>query len=951
MATFQMPTEGQVREALRRIPTSQLRRAFFEGLKNPLWVEPLAKEGVFNNPPEPEVTDDGLIRDVYWPEINYLVRVAPDEPKAVVDVLLKLRKSTNAWVRRGVFTIGATVPADQTARLKPLIRSWKSSDFGWRTDPRELVDFAVNLLRGGQYEVGKWFASLIFKPSAAQDRRKPSLVLEDYWYEEGLPKVAAVLGDDGVNVVLPWLVAYERHIGHLTKDSDMTYFSRESIRSRGDSHDTVERVLIDSVRDLAIKSTLVDAPSTVQILLATKMLLARKIALFALAEVIKQTGDDPARTDLHASVARELLFSEASIEDACRIEYAELARAVAEISPAALDPLTQYIELGPRVDGDRLRQWLRGEDDDDGAVDERVQEYTDRWKHRWLSSIGTRALPASLQAILAELDSRYGVIDAPLEPAKRVTTWTGPNSPLSQDDMAAMSPTELVSHLESWHDAGDGWGPEPSHEGQGRELTALLTTNPMAVTGIDNLIQRLRPTYLRAIVRGWEAGLKADLALDWQLVADVIAGVLGHSDESSFPAEGGQWDDDANFRAAKQAAVGLLEEIVKTRSSPTIPAGVMSRYADMVITLSADATAWDEYISYEGEGDMDPLTLSLNWQWPIRVRALTHLMSHGSETTWYAAARMALDVELSRQDARGASSAVVGEGLGRLLNVDPEWLEPKISKLFGSELGLSVEQQIALTAAMSIHRYHSKLYDLLAPSMVAAIRSKEPIVAGWRTQSDPLQRIGEWVIEALIYGHKTLDDPVAQEFFTTATPKIRGDAIGHIAWAFMHAQIVEDPIRDWFAELWDARVAHVRAHPEDKEELDGFSWFVKSGKFEAEWWLPRLKEAAELDPGLSTERYMIGKELAAAADADPRAAFDSLRLLLARRDEAGMVSFDLTRHAVPMVIARAIASGDDGLRQEAVDYMNQLGEQGNLSLEAEVNQVLDGRITQSDVED
>src|SRR3954463_11780361 len=116
MANYQAPTEEQVREVLRRIPTLQLRRAFFENLKNPLWVEPLAREKVFRDPPEPEVTDEGLIRDIYWPEMDYLVRVAPDVPRAVVDVLLSLNKSNNAWVRRGVFTIGAVIPAAEAAR-------------------------------------------------------------------------------------------------------------------------------------------------------------------------------------------------------------------------------------------------------------------------------------------------------------------------------------------------------------------------------------------------------------------------------------------------------------------------------------------------------------------------------------------------------------------------------------------------------------------------------------------------------------------------------------------------------------------------------------------------------------------------------------------------------------------------------------------------------------------
>jgi hypothetical protein len=235
--------------------------------------------------------------------------------------------------------------------------------------------------------------------------------------------------------------------------------------------------------------------------------------------------------------------------------------------------------------------------------------------------------------------------------------------------------------------------------------------------------------------------------------------------------------------------------------------------------------------------------------------------------------------------------------------------------------------------------------------MVAAIQSTEPLVAGWQGQSDPLQRIGEWVVSAIIFGHKTLEDPVAEAFFAAAEPKVRGAAMGRTAWSFMHAQSVDDRIRDRFADLWDLRVEHVRAHPEDKQELNEFHWFVRSDKFEASWWLPRLKEAAALDPELAGERFMIGKQIANAADVDPRGALEAIKVLLTNPGEAGIPAWDLTRNAVPMVIARAISSADEQLVQDAVRFMNELGENGNTGLEKEVQEVLNGQITQDDVGD
>ncbi|MBM0226120.1 hypothetical protein [Micromonospora sp. ATA51] len=181
MSSYKTPSKADVQAVLLKIPTFQLRRVFYEGLKNPRWVRPLFEAGAFTNPPEPENTDDGYIRDVYWPEISYLTRVASEASTDVVDVLLSLANSNNAWVRRAAFEIGSKIPAAEGARLKPLLQAWTTTPggFGWRTDPRELVSFAITLLEGGEIKTGRWLANNLFapKPSVSDDpfRRKQFL--------------------------------------------------------------------------------------------------------------------------------------------------------------------------------------------------------------------------------------------------------------------------------------------------------------------------------------------------------------------------------------------------------------------------------------------------------------------------------------------------------------------------------------------------------------------------------------------------------------------------------------------------------------------------------------------------------------------------------------------------------------------------------------------------------
>ena len=918
-------------------------------------VKPLSKAGAFSSPPDPEATDDGYVRDVYWPELSYLSRMAPIVPADVVDVLLTLKESRNAWVRRAVFEIGSKIPAGEGQRLRPLLEAWKTTGFGWRTDPRELVSFAVTLLEGGEMKTGRWLTNLLFEPRAPRTDgafKKPHVELEDFWYQEELPRVLPALGGDALKAVTGWLAKYAKFAGHSGQERDFSGMIRPSIRNRGDRHADPEHALIDAVRDLAVPAMLSDPDATVEILLRPSVQLLRKIALFAVGEAIRQcveAGDDATYL---SGVAERLLGDTASDDAYLRVEYAELAQAVAKVDPEALNVINGFIAAAYEEDLRWMRERLTEGDAAGDESEAEIAERADRYRHHWLSAIGAEALPAQLRDSLSALDDRFGVFEDALAPLGEVTGWTGPNPYLSQDQMAGMTPQELVAQLASWHDTGNGWGPEPSHEGQGRELSALLTTNPLALSGVHDPVLRLRPTYLRAIIQGWEAALKADMELDWMQVANLIRDVLEHANESSFPVEGGDFDDDRDFRGARSAAVGLLDELVKVRNGSTIPTESVRQFAELLIEQADDYEAWAEYDSYEpGEGTWDPLTMSINWQWPERLRGLFHLALREEDAPWKRDALSVLELELDRPDRHGAGRAVLGENLARMYNHSPTWLSSHSEEFFGSAEGVTVPQQIALTTAMAVNYYHRDLYDLLAPSMLAAIEVGDALVSGWRTDSDPLQRIGEWTIDAIVLGHKTIDDPVANSFFTATPATVRGEAIGKIAWSFFHAESVDGPIRERFARFLDDRIAHVSAHRDDGAELSGLYWIAKGGTFPAEWWLPRLRQALELEPSISRERYMIGTELAKASGVDPRNALAVLKMLLAGQADGGMVSFDLSRNAMPMVIANALRSGNHELEQEADRYMNELGAAGNLGLEAEVRAILEGTVTVEDLDD
>lgn len=943
MAEYQAPTEGQVRAALRRLTSFQLRRAFYEGLRNPLWVKPLADAGAFSSPPEPEVGSDGIVREQYWPEASYLDAMAEHVPAEVAEVLCTLAGSSNSWVRRIAFSAGSRMPTAIAAKLKPVIDGWEDSGYGGRTDPRDLVSFTVNLLQGGETKFGVSFANKLFRPSKDKGgNNDPVTELKAHWYSRELPRVTIALGDNALKTILPWLTLWEKNEGSIGDEFDHSGFGRSEISRRQNSYHEIQDALIDAVRDAAIQHLERDPAAAWAALNRNPILIVRRISLYAVAEVLRrQAATGRANTEL-LTVARELMVDAKSREQLATSDFIGLLRAIGAVSRAELDQLEGVLASGHITEQEvaRITRNLRERGESDAEIQDQIAQWDRQWRHRVLAGVGPDLLPATLREQLDVLDAQDGVVDDPTRPTFQMSGWTGPNSPIPQEEMAALAPMELVAQLEGWHDEGDGWGPEPSHEGQARVLEAVVTSNPNALDGQRDLVRRLRPTYLRAILSGWEGALKSELALPWEQVLTLIGDIFAHSDESDFPVEGGQFDDDPDFTEAKKVSVRFIAHLAAKAPTTTLSEKQLGRLADHLLAAASGTATWSEYVGTVEEEDSgwDPLMVSLNWKWPILLRGLINLVGLGEARPWHSRSLEALGQQLALEDPRGASRAVLGEGLAKLFNHARSWLLGRLSTYFGTRSGLDRNQQIAVTTAIAMQYYHPSLYRLLTDSMIAALDSTEQIWIGWGNDVSPQQRIGQWVIEAIIRGHIGDDDPLRTEFYTRADPDARGDAIGHTAWSFMHAEEVDDAIRDRLADLWDERVRHVKAHPEDKAELKDFYWFIRSETFPAAWWLPRLVEALTLDRELDTNG-MIGEQLAAAADELPRVALDALTMLLAPAKTPDRDNYDLRTHSLAPVIAAALKTSDPQLQADARSLMNSMGERGEIDLERRVEAI------------
>lgn len=259
--------------------------------------------------------------------------MAEHAPSDVANVLVTFSGSSNSWVRRIVFAAGSRMPASIAVRLKPVIKAWAGSGFGWRTDPRDLVSFAVNMLEGGQTKFGVSFANRLFRPTGEKGATgDPVTELKQHWYSEELPRVTRALGDGVLKTILPWLVLYEQQARSLGEGYDHSGFGRSQISERPNSYHEVQDALIDAVRDAALEQLEKDPAGAWVDLNRSPILIVRRICLYSAAEVLqRQVAYGDVNTDL-VSIARELMLDVKSRDQLAIPDFISLLRALGAVA-------------------------------------------------------------------------------------------------------------------------------------------------------------------------------------------------------------------------------------------------------------------------------------------------------------------------------------------------------------------------------------------------------------------------------------------------------------------------------------------------------------------------------------------------------------------------------------------------------------------------------------------
>lgn len=466
---YEAPTKQQVRDALLVLGADeQHRRLFYQGLQNPLWLEPLDKLGAFDEVPAPFEDAEGNLRSKVWSEGEYLVRMAEFIPSKVTPILVRMATTEDPFARRMVVSATARLDGENAAKLSKIVGEYLSTDRSHLVPPQEIVRIIEALMTDGKWKQALHLAFCAFGPREATGtdgkavrfgEGRVVVGLDDYAYTETLASVSiamAPLGARWLAELQRWLERYQllaRGLEAAGDDSsgeaetDRSYVWRPSITAHEQNNrfDDVGNGLVDALRDAAIRA-LADGLPVVDVvgpLMESRQPLLRRVGIH-LVTVALGLGLDGAQ-----SLAADVLGDEQYLEVDYRHEYAEFARRALPVAASdVVAAWTRAVLDGPTATDDEIRGWLSWRFPETDVPQEAVDERRRVWQMRILSSIATD-MPEAAVARLTDLQAEFGEWEHADFP-RFVSSGFGEKAPGEVDDIASWSLPEVVAFLRSW---------------------------------------------------------------------------------------------------------------------------------------------------------------------------------------------------------------------------------------------------------------------------------------------------------------------------------------------------------------------------------------------------------------------------------------------------------------------------------------------------------------------
>jgi hypothetical protein len=805
------------------------------------WLGPLRDDHYFDRPPPLEANEDGQYVFPRWPPGPYLVRMADEDPQAIIEIGRNLQ-TDNPEAQQSLVEAACRINPADAIRMVAAIEGWLASTPVQWSLPYKTRDLIAGLIGAGFLEEGLSLTrALLTSPGASGDDGIAAEHLA--WLVE---EIFPTAGIGGLELAVEMLAAQLDSEGEGRAEYSSIWRPRiDAERLRGD-RDTVVSAVRDAATTLATRG--VPLAEILAVLEAPGLQIARRIALDLLARHPEPSLAEARLTD------RDLLE-----DGACRREFKALAEAAfPDLTPSAKERLLGWIE--------EARPYAEEEDERRGRL----------WQLRILSALGP--LPRRWADLRGDLEEEFGSLE-PEPPELSRGGYIGALSPLPEDDLLAMGLGALVDYLADF-EPEEGWE-APTREGLARTLEEAVAKEPGDFALAAGAFAKLDPSYARALLGGLKEALAQGRVFEWAQALELMRMMTTKSRESEVDALAAL-DRDPGWSWAWRGSIDLIIDGLYSKLSP-IPRELRPRALEVIAFHLENP---DPDVDEEGE-ERDPATVALG---SLRCQALEAavalaLFDHRSEAAEHLdpdLARLLEDRLDPRREPSPAVRSVFGGRFSDLMVADERWAREHVEAIFPSEGAPRLWR-----AAWEGHVERSHPYPLLLEVLEPHYRRGVEEISAAANEDryhDPDEALVAQLMSLYISGTLTLTEPggLLPRFYELASAERRGQAISILGRSLENFSPLSPEVEERMRELVEWRLAALDESG-DPDELEGWSWWFSSGEFDVEWSLDFLARMLRAGGSLGPD-HMVADRLAVLSATYPLACVEVLTLVV----EAGV---------------------------------------------------------------
>jgi hypothetical protein len=435
---------------------------------------------------------------------------------------------------------------------------------------------------------------------------KPRVQFDIWRYKEivekYVPDLVDVAGEKALTLLCDLLETAIRlsRLHEENEEVDYSHIWRPAIENHEQNRsENLKSLLVSSVRDAAERlgsNNPEIIPNLVSTFEARQWPVFHRLTLHLL-RVCKDTAP--------ALVAKQL--TERSNFDNHQIhhEYMLLMRdCFATLSPDDQATILSWISTGPDIE-EFKSSCLRW--DEKLPTEEEIKRHGKIWTRDKLIPIA-HALPPEWKEKYTQLISEFGQPKYPEFTSYVESGSYGLSSPKSEEELTTLSIEELLSFLRIWQPSTGDFR-EPSLEGLGKKLGAVVTANPehFAVHAVK--FQELPAPHIHAFLAGFRDAARANHPFSWQPVLEFCYWVV--SQQKSVTGEDIETKNDERkeqkWKWTREAIAELLKEGFQN-PTVSIPIHLRTQAWQVLEILTNDP---DPLTTDEGSG-MGPATQSIN---------------------------------------------------------------------------------------------------------------------------------------------------------------------------------------------------------------------------------------------------------------------------------------------------------------------------------------------------